>query len=358
MKLRKLILLLPIFLLVLLSATCTKPENTTAQDMPSNPQTFNWKMMAVWPEKLEILTQGIKQFIEDVGIISNNRLNITLAGNAGELSVFEAVSSGKIEIGHSVAYLWTDKIPAAQFMASVPFGMDARQHLAWLNNGGGLGLWQGLYKQYKIMPFPMGNTGMQMGGWFNKRIEKIADFKKLKIRLPGLAGEVIVQREIGAIPTQTDDPVNALKDGNLDAVEWMGPYYDKKLGLHKKAKYYYYPGWHEPGTTLELLINLEAWENLPDDLKRVIEIAANNTHHWIYTEFESKNAQALKDLESNGDIDIRAFPDKVLTKLREATKKRLEQKAEADRDFEKVYKNYRDFQETMDNWRSKAQRLK
>jgi len=359
MKLRKLILLLPIFLLVLLSATCTKQENTTAQDMPSNPPTVNWKMMTVWPEKLEILTQGIKQFIEDVGIISNKRLNITLVDNTGK-SVFDAVSKGEIvQIGHSVAYLWTDKIPAAQFMASVPFGMDARQHLAWLNNGGGLDLWQELYHQHNIMPFPMGNTGMQMGGWFKKPIKKIADFKGLKIRLPGLAGEVIVQREIGAIPTQTDDPVKALEDGSLDAVEWMGPYYDKKLGLHNAAKYYYYPGWHEPGTTLELLINLQAWEKLPEDLKRVIEIAANNTHQWIYTEFESKNAQALKELDLNGEIDIRPFhDDKVLTKLRDTTKKLLEQKAEADSDFNKVHKSYSEFQETMDNWRSKAQKLK
>jgi TRAP-type mannitol/chloroaromatic compound transport system substrate-binding protein len=360
MKLRKLILLLPIFLLVLLSATCTKLENGTPQDMPSNPQIFEWQMMTVWPAELDILTQGIDQFIKDVSIISNNRLNITLVDNTGK-NVFDAVSNGKVvQIGHSVAYLWTDKIPAAQFMASVPFGMDARQHLAWLNNGGGLELWWKLYRPHKIMPFPMGNTGMQMGGWFKKPIKKIDDFKGLKIRLPGMAGEVLVQREIGAIPVQKDNLVQALENDSIDAVEWMGPYYDKKLGLHKAAKskyYYYYPGWHEPGTTLELLINRQAWEKLPDDLQKIIEIAANNTHQWIYTEFESKNAQALKDLELNGDIDIRAFPDNVLTELREATKKRLEQKAKADRDFDDVYKNYRDFQETMDNWRSKAQKL-
>jgi len=363
MKLRKIILLLPIFLLVLLSATCTKPENATPQDMPSNPQTFEWKMMTVWPANIEILTQGIKQFIDDVGIISNNSLKITIANNTGK-SVFDAVSNREVEIGHSVAYLWTDKIPAAQFMASVPFGMDARQHLAWLNNGDGLKLWRGLYHQHNIMPFPMGNTGMQMGGWFNKRIEKITDFKKLKIRLPGLAGEVIVQREIGAIPVQKDNLVQALEDGRendsidaIDAVEWMGPYYDQKLGLHNAAKYYYYPGWHEPGTTLELLINREAWKELPDDLQKIIEIAANNTHQWIYREFESKNAQALQELESNGDIDIRPFHDKVLTKLRDSTKKLLEQKAEADSDFDKVHKSYSEFQETMDNWRSKAQKL-
>jgi TRAP-type mannitol/chloroaromatic compound transport system substrate-binding protein len=362
MKLRKLILLLPIFLLVLLSATCTKLENGTPQDMPSNPQIFEWQMMTVWPKELDILTQGIEQFIEDVRIISNDRLNITLADDAGGLSVFDAVSSGKIKIGHSVAYLWTDKIPAAQFMASVPFGMDARQHLAWLNNGDGLKLWRKLYHQHNLIPFPMGNTGMQMGGWFNKPIEKIDDFEGLKIRLPGLAGEVLVQRKIGAIPVQKNYLVQALKNDSIDAVEWMGPYYDKKLGLHKAAKskyYYYYPGWHEPGTTLELLINRQAWEKLPDDLQKIIEIAANNTHQWIYTEFESKNAEALQELESNPNINIkiRSFPDEVLTELRKATEKRLEQKANADRDFDEVYKNYREFQETMDNWRSKAQKL-
>jgi len=354
MQLRKIILLLPLSLFVLLSATCTKPENASSQISLSKPQTFNWHMRTVWPAEFEILTQGIKQFIEDVRIISNNRLNITLADNAGRgLSVFDAVSTGQVQIGHSVAYLWTDKMPAAQFMASVPFGMDAKQHFAWLNNGGGLKLWRDIYRPHKLIPFPMGNTGMQMGGWFKKPIKKINDFKGLKIRMPGMAGEVLVQREIGAIPTQKDNLVEALTNGSLDAVEWMGPYYDNKRGLDQVAKYYYYPGWHEPSTTLELLINLEAWKQLPEDLKTLVEISANNTHHWIYTAFESKNALALKDLESNRDIDIRVFPNKVLNKLRQTTKKLLKQKAQADPDFNKVYKYYREFQETMDSWHTK-----
>jgi TRAP-type mannitol/chloroaromatic compound transport system substrate-binding protein len=358
MTLKKAILILPIFWFILYSTTtCTQLENATFQNRLSKQQTFDWQMMTVWPAEFEILTQAIKQFADDVNKISDGRLSITIVDNAEEKSVFDAVSKGKIQMGHSVAYLWTDKIPAAQFMASVPFGMDARQHFAWLNNGDGLKLWRELYRPHNIMPFPMGNTGMQMGGWFNKRIEQIGDFKGLKIRMPGMAGEVLIQREIRAVPRQTDNIVEALKNDSLDAVEWMGPYYDKKLGLHNAAKYYYYPGWHEPGTTLELLINREAWKELPEDLKTLLEIAANNTHHWIYAEFESKNAQALHQLKSDREIDIRPFPDKVLTKLREVTNKLLKQKAQANRDFDKVYQNYREFQETMDSWRLKAQKL-
>lgn len=352
MKLKSIILWLPVFIVAWYGTACTKPEPAKLQNQLSEPKTFEWQMMTVWPTKLDILTEGIKKFVEKVRIISNNRLKITLIKNEGEQSVFDAVSSGKIQIGHSVAYLWTDKIPAAQFMASVPFGMDARQHFAWLNHGDGLKLWRALYREHHIIPFPMGNTGMQMAGWFKKPIEEITDFRDRKIRLQGIAGEVLVQ-DWKTRPTllQPDNLVEALENDTLDAVEWMGPYYDKALGLHtSKAKNYYFPGWHEPGTTLELLINKQAWETLPNELKTVIETVANEIHQWIYTEFEAKNAQALKELESSKNIEIREFPSKVLSQLRKNTQQLLQQKAEADDNFKKVYESYREFQETMDRW--------
>lgn len=355
MKLSTVILWLPVFLWVFYGTACTKPEKVTHQNRLSEPEIFNWQMATVWPTKFDILTAGIKKFIDDVRTISNNRLNITQVNDIGEQSLFDAVSSGKVQIGHSVAYLWTDKIPAAQFMASVPFGMDAKQHFAWLNHGDGLTLWRALYRQHNIRPFPMGNTGMQMAGWFKKPIKKITDFRGLEIRLPGIAGEVLVQeRKMRPILSQPDNLLEALENDTLDAVEWMGPYYDKALGLHtSKAKNYYFPGWHEPGTTLELLINKAAWETLPNDLKTVIETVANETHQWIYTEFEAKNAQTLKELESNKNIDIREFPGEVLSELRENTQKLLQQKAEADGDFKEAYESYREFQETMENWHNK-----
>ena len=354
-------LLLAIFLL-LASSCVTNPKMTQENAQPTpqkalplvapiEEQSLDWKMVSIWPAELDILTQGIKRFIEDVQKISNNRLNITLVDK--KLNVFEAVSKGEVQLGHSVSYLWINKIPAAQFMASVPFGMDAKQHLAWLKNGEGLNLWKKYYRSHNIIPFPMGNTGMQMGGWFNKRIHSISDFKGLKIRLPGIAGEVLVQ--IGAIPTQMDNLVQALENGTIDAVEWMGPYYDKKKGLHKAAKYYYYPGWHEPSTTLELLINREAWEKLPNDLQEIIKIVATNTHHWIYREFESKNAQALQTLKSTTGLKVIKFPQPVLKILRQTTLKVLEQKAKADSGFNEVYLNYKSFQKTLDSWRTKAQ---
>ena len=197
---------------------------------------------------------------------------------AGELvpafEVFDAVSRGTAEMGHGAAYYWKGKSEAAQFFAAVPFGMNAQEMNAWFYYGGGLELWREIYAPFGLMPAPAGNTGVQMGGWFNKEINRLDDLKGLKMRIPGLGGEVL--RRAGGTPVNLPggEIFTALQTGAIDATEWVGPYNDLAFGLHKAAKYYYYPGWHEPGTTLEAIVNKQAFDALPKDLQSIVRMPA------------------------------------------------------------------------------------
>ncbi len=184
--------------------------------------------------------------------------------------VFDAVSRGTAEMGHGAAYYWKGKNEAAQFFSTVPFGLTAQEMNGWIYHGGGQALWEELYDQFGLVPAPAGNTGVQMGGWFNKEINCLADLKGLKMRIPGLGGEVL--RRAGGTPVNLPggELFTSLQSGTIDATEWVGPYNDLAFGLYKAAKYYYYPGFHEPGTFLEAMINQKALESLPEDLQAIV----------------------------------------------------------------------------------------
>ena len=233
-------------------------------------------MVTSWPPKYPGLGMAPEHLAEWIGIASAGRLQIKVYA-AGELvpafEVFDAVSRGTVEMGNGAAYYHKGKVDAAQFFTAIPFGLTMDEMNAWLYNGGGLELWRELYEPFNLIPFPCGSTDVQMGGWFNKEINSIEDLKGLKMRIPGLGGEVL--RRAGGTPVSLpgSEIFTSLQTGVIDATEWVGPYNDVSFGLHKAAKYYYYPGWHEPGPILETIINKEAWESLPEDLQMLIEIA-------------------------------------------------------------------------------------
>ena len=222
---------------------------------------YKWKMVTSWPKNFPGLGTGAENLANLITNLSNNRIMVKVFG-ANELvpplEVFDFVSNGGAEIGHSGAYYWKGKSQACQFFSSVPFGLNAQEMNAWLYYGQGIELWEKLYNSFNLIPRPAGNTGVQMGGWFNKKINKVSDLQGLKMRIPGLGGDVLSRA--GGVPVTLagSEIFTALQTGVIDATEWVGPYNDRAFGLHKVAKYYYYPGWHEPGPSIECIINKQA----------------------------------------------------------------------------------------------------
>ncbi len=321
---------------------------------PASDKVYRWKMATTWPANFPVFQEGPARFAENVRVMSNGRLEIQVFAG-GELvpplQVFEAVSLGGVEMGHGASYYWAGKIPAAQFFSTVPFGMEQKGVAAWLYHGGGLKLWNELYEPFNLMALPMGNSGAQMGGWFNKKIETIDDLKGLRMRMPGLGGKVL--NLVGGNPVLMSggELYTALERGTIDATEWVGPLHDLRLGLNRAASYYYYPGWHEPGTELELLINKSSWEQLPADLQEVVRQAAMAAGAWMYSAMERFNSQALKELATKKNVQLLPFPDEVIQKLRVATRAALDAEAEKNADFKRVYEAYQAFQRDYQPWR-------
>lgn len=347
-----------IFWFILLSSValvtgCNSSSDNTSQESAASTKTFHWKMVTTWPPNFPIFHEGVMQFVKDIEMMSGGRLKVKVYAG-GELvpplQSFEAVSQGTVQMGHGSAYYWAGKVPAAQFMSAVPFGMTAKGMNAWFYSGGGLELWRDLYKPFNIVPFPAGNSGVQMGGWFNKKIESVEDLKGLKMRIPGLGGKVLAKAGGTPILLAGGEIYSALERGTIDATEWVGPFHDERLGLYRAAKYYYYPGWHEPGTALELIVNRQAWKELPTDLQKIVEIAARSTNQWMYSKFEAMNIKALRELKEEHHVQVLAFPPDVINKLRQLTQVALDEEAAKDASFKKVYEAYKQFQADHAAW--------
>ena len=331
---------------------CKKESNQSVKKSASQ-KTYKWKMVTTWPPHFPVLGEGADKLAKWVDQMSNGRLKITVFGG-GELvpplGVFDAVSSGTVEMGHGASYYWAGKVPAAQFFASVPFGLNAQSMNAWLYSGGGLKLWEEIYKPFNLKPFPAGNTGVQMGGWFNKEISTLDDLKGLKMRMPGLGGKVLAKAGGTPILVAGGEIYTNLDRGVIDATEWVGPFHDLKMGFYKAAKYYYYPGWHEPGTTLELMINTKAWGKLPPDLQAIVEAATYKANMWMISEFEAKNNANLQTLVEKHKVKLRKFPDSVIDGLKKLSTQVLEEMASKDPTSKKVYESFKKFKKNISAW--------
>ena len=303
---------------------------------------YRWKMVTTWPPNFPIIGEACTRFAEIVEQMSGGRIQIRVYGG-GELvpalEAFDTVRSGGAEIGSGGAYYWAGKAPAAQFFASVPFGMNAQQLSSWLFSGGGMALWEELYSNFNLVPMPGGNTGVQMGGWFNREINSVADLKGLKMRIPGLGGNVLEKAGGAPVLLAGGEIYTGLERGVIDATEWLGPYHDTLMGFDDIAKYYYAPGWHEPGTMLEFFINKALFDSLPGDLQAMLRTAAFSIYAWTLAEMEAKNAEALSRLVRKG-IDIRRFPDEVIEQMRGFTEEAIADITAADPFSRKVYESY------------------
>ncbi|WP_353570812.1 TRAP transporter substrate-binding protein DctP [Candidatus Albibeggiatoa sp. nov. BB20] len=316
-------------------------------------QVYNWKMVTTWPPSFPVFQQGVEKFTQDLDAMSGGRLKVKVFAG-GELvpplQTFDAVSQGTVQMGHGAAYYWAGKVPAAQFMTAVPFGMTAKGMNSWFYQGGGLELWREMYEPFNLVPYPAGNSGVQMAGWFNKKIESIDDLKGLKMRIPGLGGKVLAKAGGTPVLLAGSEIYTALERGTIDATEWVGPFHDERLGLYRAAQYYYYPGWHEPGTVLELIVNKEALASLPADLQKMVEIAAQALNQWMYSEFEGLNIKSLRDLAAKPNVEVIPLPEVVLDELRRLTKITLTEEAEKDPKFKKIYEAFKAFQADHQAW--------
>ena len=346
-KPREIVMRYLIYLSILIFVvSCSDASNTTEAIKSSKEEQYNWRLVTSWPKNYPGLGMAPERIADLVEEMSDGQMVITVYGAEEQVpafGVFDAVSSGSHQMGHSGGYFWKGKVPAAQFFTSVPFGLTADEINAWVNRGGGLELWREIYAPFNIYPIPAGNTGTQMFGWFNKEINSLEDIKGLKMRIPGIGGEVL--KEAGGIPVTLPggELFTALQTGVIDATEWVGPYNDLTFGFHQAAKYYYYPGWHEPGPMLELLINIDAWNSLPNHLQVIIETATKAVNQDMLDEYLAKNNQALTELIEVHGVELRKLPDDVIEEFRKISNKILDDLAKEDEVISKVYDSYLKF---------------
>ena len=340
-------ILLPLIILI---AGCSDQSINSEEEFIDKDKTYNWRLVTSWPKNYPGLGMAPERIADLVEEMSDGQMKITVYGAEEQVpafGVFDAVSSGSHQMGHSGGYFWKGKVPAAQFFTSVPFGLTADEINAWVNRGGGLELWREIYAPFNIYPIPAGNTGTQMFGWFNKEINSLEDIKGLKMRIPGIGGEVL--KEAGGIPVTLPggELFTALQTGVIDATEWVGPYNDLTFGFHQAAKYYYYPGWHEPGPMLELLINIDAWNSLPKHLQVIIETASKAVNQDMLDEYLAKNNQALTELVDVHGVELRKLPDDVIEEFRKISNKILDDLAKEDKTIAKVYDSYLNFKNNV-----------
>jgi len=352
----KRVLILPlIFLATTLALTACGEQSATNVDLAaaSPQQTYQWKLVTSWPKNFPGLGKAPETFARYVQDMSGGRLKIKVYG-AGELvpgfEVFDAVSQGTAQMGHAGSYYWKGKMPASTIFTAIPFGMNATEMNGWLHYGGGLQLWRELYKPFGVIPFAGGNTGVQLAGWFKKEIKSIEDLKGLKMRIPGLGGEVL--KKAGGVPVALTggEVFTALQTGAIDATEWVGPYNDLAFGFYKAADYYYYSGWHEPGAMLEFTVNEKAFNALPKDLQAIVEVATRAANQDMLDEYTARNNQAMQALVEKHGVKMLPLPTDVMQKLKALTADVMAEQVAADAQFKKIYDSYLKFQRGAENY--------
>jgi TRAP-type mannitol/chloroaromatic compound transport system substrate-binding protein len=314
---------------------------------------YRLKMVTTWPANFPVFQVGLDDFAKRVEKMSEGQIKIQVFA-AGELvpamETFQAVSDGTVEVGSGAAYYWAGKLRAAQWFTAVPFGLNAQGMNAWFYSGGGLKLWEEVYAPFNLVPRPIGNTGVQMGGWFNKKLDSMKDFQGLKMRIPGLGGKVFAKAGGTVTLTPGGEIFTNLERGVIDASEWVGPYHDHRLGLPKAAKYYYYPGWHEPGTALEIIFNKKIYDGMPEHLRLILDAAAAQTNVWQLSEFEANNGAYLEKILAGRKNQIQQFPTAVMDTLRKLAKETLEEEAGKDPLSRKVHDAFKAFKKRVGDW--------
>jgi len=316
-----------------------------------------WRMATSWPKILDTIFGGAVTVAERVKEMSDGNFSIRpyAAGElVGGLEVFDAVQQGTAECGHTASYYYIGKHPAFAFDTAVPFGLNYRQQNAWLHGGGGLELMRKLFADFNIINFPAGNTGVQMGGWFRKEVNTVADMQGLKMRIPGLGGKVMNRLGVSVQVIPGGEIYPALERGAIDATEWVGPYDDEKMGFNKVAQYYYNPGWWEPAPTLSVYANDKAYAALPDNYKAMLRSACAEANQQMMVDYDSKNPAALERLVAKG-VKLRTFSDEILDACEKESNALLAENAAKDARFKEIYDNWAPFRDSIRKWHGQAE---
>lgn len=323
----------------------------SAPNVTTRPR-IQWRMASSYPRSLDVLFGSAQHFCKRVAALTDGHFTIR-PYPAGEIvpgtQVMDAVEQGTVQCGQTASYYYTGKNEALAFDTCMPFGMTARQQNAWFYHGGGLDLVQRIFADFNIISFPAGNTGAQMGGWFRREINSLADLHGLKMRIPGLGGEVMSRMQVTVQLISGGDLYLALERGAIDAVEWVGPYDDENLNFHKIINNYYYPGWWEPGPNVSHLIHKPSFEKLPAEYREAIEVACLETATRMLSLYDALNPEALIRLQAQG-IQLKRFPAELMASAEKISRELLEEKAAADSTYRNIYDHWRAFQEKTNRW--------
>ncbi|MEQ8745654.1 TRAP transporter substrate-binding protein [Pyruvatibacter sp.] len=343
-------------------AGCDNGQSTAAADCepgtsPAAPAIVTGKrqlkMVTTWQKNFPGLGTSAERVAKRIEEATDGQLSVKVYA-AGELvpafECFDAVSTGTADCYNGAEYYWQGKSVGFTFFTAVPFGMTANELTAWMYHGGGQELWDELSGQFNLKGFLSANTGVQMGGWFNKRIESLEDLKGLKIRMPGLGGEVLRQLGAAAVSLPGPDIYQALQSGAIDATEWVGPWNDLAQGFYKVTKYYYWPGFHEPGAALATVFNKDVWESLTPSQRAIAEQVCRTEHDYTLAEFNHNNSTALDTLTKNHGVILEKFSDEVFGGFRDASKTVLEQASQESEIAGRIYASFRQNLENSIRW--------
>ena len=325
-----------------------KEENTKSLVLPR----IKWRMATSWPYSLDTIYGGAETISERVDKLSGGNFQIKpYAG--GELvpglEVLDAVQAGSVECGHTASYYYKGKNPCFSFGTSVPFGLTAQQQNAWLYEAGGNEALNKIFSDFGVISFPAGNTGAQMGGWYKQKLEDINSLQGLKMRIPGLGGEVMSQLGVNVQVLPAGEVYLALDRGAIDAAEWTGPYDDEKLGFAKAARFYYYPGWWEPGPTLSALVNLKAWNKLPNEYQEIFKTACYEANLTMLSRYDTLNGSALQRLIQGGTKLI-PYEKTILKAAQEAVNQLYSDISIKNKDFRNLYTQWQLFRKEVSAW--------
>ena len=278
-------------------------------------------MVSTWPRDFPGLGTGAQRFAARVNAMTDGRINVTYYAGGERVQPFDSfdeVASGNAQIYHGAEYYWKGKHPGFAYFTSVPFGLTYTEINAWIRFGGGQQLWDELAGEYGLKGLMCGNTGVQMGGWFRKEIESAADFKGLKMRMPGLGGDVLAKLGSSPVSLPGSQIYENLVSGAIDATEWVGPWNDIAMKFYEAAKYYYYPGMHEPGAMLSVGMNKAWWDGLSKSDQAIISAAATAENEIMMSEYNARNGAALAELINNHGVQLRKFNDEIYDSFGEA----------------------------------------
>ncbi len=308
------------------------------------------KLATSWPAHFPIMGTGVDEFATRCGELSGGSLEIKVYPKnilVPALEVFDSTSASQIDAFHSGVYYWKGKNSAFSIFGGMPLGLTSEEMITWLKFGGGYELWRELYAKFNLYPLIGGTTGPQMGGWFKKEIKHLSDLKGLKMRIPGLGGEVMKRLGVNPVLLPAGEIYTSLERGTIDATEWVGPYLDKMMGFDKAASYYY-TGWHEPGSILEITLNKTRWEKLSSEHRAIITSASEEMTGNMLQEFRYKNAIALRDMPKS--VQIKTFPKEMMDRAKEALAEVLHDESQKSDDFRRVLESYEAFSRLNRPW--------